>query len=348
MPGHMVRPGLALAALCLLAACAGGGGQERGTALHHLGGPADGVMLPLEGGGATLPAANPAAGSTDDPPATAPGTASSPAAPGGGTPPAGHRLATAPPAHPAPATAAGPFAPPPEPAIQEVLVTPLDVSGYWKITARSTFGLGDSAFYKRYENDTHICRFEQRRTRLLAYCPLLDSVGEGELDGRHLSLSWSLAGGVAFHVDAEVEGDVGGPLSFTGKAAGRLVGFLPVTAEVPARGARFQPPTEAAPPSLAALRQALQDWDSGQLTAGLYTPNLLPRLTKLLARPGRAAGRGALQDLRYVGSIDRALNKKDAPDARVSHDVYEARYAAGVWLCVVHVGDDGKISDFAC
>ncbi|WP_044559516.1 hypothetical protein [Azospirillum sp. B4] len=331
------RAGLAVALMLGLAACASNNAQEHGTALHHLGGPADGVRLPP---------------SESTPPPGAEPSPSLGAADGAGPSPATARRR--PPAHaaaaqPLPATAAGPFAPPPDDDIHEVLVTPLDVSGYWKITARSTFGLSDSAFYKRYDNDTHICRFEQRRTRLLAYCPLLDSVGEGELDDRHLSLSWNLAGGIAFHVDAEVEGTVGEPtLTFTGQAAGRLVGFLPVTAEVPARGVRFLPPADAAPPSLAPLRQALADWDSGQLTAAIYTPNLLPRLAKLLARPGRAAGRGALQEVRYIGSIERALNKKDAADARVSHDVYEARYAAGTWLCVVHVGDDGKISDFAC
>ncbi|MDE1149526.1 MAG: hypothetical protein PW843_23475 [Azospirillaceae bacterium] len=324
-----------------LAACAGGGAQERGTALHHLGGPADGVMLP--GPVADVPAAVPAGDQVSPTPAdqSDPASASPPRRAA-----AVHHPAAAPP------TAAGPVAPPAEAPVQEVLVTPLDVSGYWKITARSTFGLAESAFYKRYENDSHICRFEQRLTRLLAYCPLLDSVGEGELDNHHLSLSWSLAGGIAFHVDAEVEGVPGGELSFTGQAAGRLVGLLPITAKVPAQGARFQPPAEdtpaATPPSLAPLRQALRDWDSGQLTPGLYTPNLLPRLTKLLARPDRAAGRGPLQQLRYLGSIQRALNKKNDPDARVTHDVFEARYEAGTWLCVVHVGDDGKISDFAC
>ncbi|TWB21400.1 hypothetical protein FBZ89_105275 [Nitrospirillum amazonense] len=329
-----------------LAACASNNAQEHGTALHHLGGPADGVVLPpLQG---ASQAASPLAGTDKADPQAMPDGAPVPGAVSAGPPRKRTAAAQAASAQSTPATAAGPFAPPQDTGIQEVVVTPLDVSGYWKITARSTFGLGDSAFYKRYENDTHICRFEQTRGRLLAYCPLLDSVGEGELEERHLSLSWSLAGGIAFHVDAEVEGTVGQQLSFTGQANGRLVGFLPVTAQVPARGVHFEPPADAAPPSLAALRQALADWDSGQLTPGLYTPNLLPRLTKLLARPNRAAGRGALQGLRYIGSIERALNKKDAPDARVSHDVYEARYASGTWLCVVHLEGDGKISDFAC
>ncbi|MEA1650106.1 hypothetical protein UAJ10_13935 [Nitrospirillum sp. BR 11164] len=331
-----------------LAACASNNAQEHGTALHHLGGPADGVVLP------PLP---PQVGADKADPQATPDMAANgapvPGAPAAGTPRKRPVAAQAASTQSTPATAAGPFAPPPDSGIQEVVVTPLDVSGYWKITARSTFGLGDSAFYKRYENDTHICRFEQTRGRLLAYCPLLDSVGKGELEERHLSLSWSLAGGIAFHVDAEVEGTPGSgmggqQLSFTGQANGRLAGFLPVTAQVPARGVHFEPPADAAPPSLAPLRQALADWDSGQLTPGLYTPNLLPRLTKLLARPNRAAGRGALQGLRYIGSIERALNKKDAPDARISHDVYEARYASGTWLCVVHLEGDGKISDFAC
>ncbi|MEA1677066.1 hypothetical protein [Nitrospirillum sp. BR 11163] len=335
------RSGLAVALMLGLAACASNNAQEHGTALHHLGGPADGVVLPpVEG------PRQPGADGAD--PQVAPDVAPVPGAPSAATTGKRPAAALSRSAQPAPATAAGPFAPPPDTGIQEVVVTPLDVSGYWKITARSTFGLGNSAFYKRYENDTHICRFEQTRGRLRAYCPLLDSVGEGELEERHLSLSWSLAGGIAFHVDAQVEGAVGQQLSFTGQAAGRLVGFLPVTAQVPARGVRFEPPTDAAPPSLAALRQALADWDSGQLTPDLYTPNLLPRLTKLLARSGRAAGRGTLQDLRFIGTIERALNKKDAPDARVSHDVYEARYASGTWLCVVHLDADGKISDFAC
>ncbi|MDG3442267.1 hypothetical protein [Nitrospirillum amazonense] len=335
------RSGLAVALMLGLAACASNNAQEHGTALHHLGGPADGVVLPpVEG------PRQPGADGAD--PQVAPDVAPVPGAPSAATTGKRPAAALSRSAQPAPATAAGPFAPPPDTGIQEVVVTPLDVSGYWKITARSTFGLGDSAFYKRYENDTHICRFEQTRGRLRAYCPLLDSVGEGELEERHLSLSWSLAGGIAFHVDAEVEGTAGQQLSFTGQANGRLVGFLPVTAQVPARGVHFEPPADAAPPSLAALRQALADWDGGQLTPGLYTPNLLPRLSKLLARPNRAAGRGALQGLRYIGSIERALNKKDAPDARVSHDVYEARYASGTWLCVVHLDADGKISDFAC
>lgn len=332
------RSGLVMALMLGLAACASNNAQEHGTALHHLGGPADGVVLPPVESGPQATADAATSQGAPVPSGAQPGTTPSPR----------KRPAPSAAAPAQPATAAGPFAPPPDTGIQEVVVTPLDVSGYWKITARSTFGLGDSAFYKRYENDTHICRFEQTRGRLRAYCPLLDSVGEGELEERHLSLSWSLAGGIAFHVDAEVEGAAGQQLSFTGQANGRLAGFLPVTAQVPARGVHFEPPADAAPPSLAALRQALADWDSGQLTPGLYTPNLLPRLGKLLARPNRAAGRGALQGLRYIGSIERALNKKDAPDARISHDVYEARYASGTWLCVVHLEGDGKISDFAC
>ncbi|MEE3626670.1 hypothetical protein UCD39_22285 [Nitrospirillum sp. BR 11752] len=199
------RTALAGAMMLGLAACAGNNAQEHGTALHHLGGPADGVMVPPA---MTVPPTQ----------AEGPGTQQAQAngaTPSGGTP----RNRAAASIRPAPApdtaspTAAGPFAPPPDTEMREVVITPLDVSGYWKITARSTFGLGESAFYKRYENDTHICRFEQTRARLLAYCPLLDSVGEGELRERHLSLSWSLAGGIAFHVDAEVEG---GPGSGTG------------------------------------------------------------------------------------------------------------------------------------
>ncbi|MDZ5647258.1 hypothetical protein [Nitrospirillum sp. BR 11828] len=199
-----------IAALMLgLAACAGNNAQEHGTALHHLGGPADGVMVPPA---VAAPPTQTEGARTEGAQTEGPGAPQAqPDGPSGGTPRNRTAASVRPAPAPAPAspTAAGPFAPPPDTDMQEVVVTPLDVSGYWKITARSTFGLGDSAFYKRYENDTHICRFEQTRARLLAYCPLLDSVGEGELRERHLSLSWSLAGGIAFHVDAEVEGTPG-------------------------------------------------------------------------------------------------------------------------------------------
>lgn len=323
--------------MSLLAACAAGGGGPHGTALHHLGGPGDGVMIPdaASDGTAPVPAPVPVPGPEPAAPLPAPAKRSA----------AGSGAAT----KAAPATPAGPFAPPPEDkgaAIDEVVVTPLDISGYWKVTARTTFGLGDGAYYARYDKDTHICRFEQRRERVLAYCPLLDAVGDGVLDGRHLSLSWALATGIAFHVDAEIDGP-DDALTFSGQASGRLVGLVPVTARVPASAVRFTPPDGVHPPSLEPLRQALRDWDTGRLTPGLYTPAIVDRLGALSAR-SHGAGRGDLVSLRYVGQIDRALNKTYAPDARITHDVYEARYQGGTWLCVVHVGDDGRISDFAC
>lgn len=329
-----------------LSGCVGRGQEEHGTALHHLGGPGDGAAIPagLEPDGRpTPPASTPVtpAASVQDSASPASTAAPHPAVPArrtvtgaASTPPAASGPLTSSPLPPAP----------PGPEMDEVIVTPLDISGYWKITARSTFGLGDAEFYKRYDKDTHICRFEQRLTRIRAYCPLLDAVGTGEIIDHTLDLSWDLAGGISFHLQGQVDDD----RSFVGEANGRLIGFLGVTAHVPASGHRFDPPdVAAAPASMAAMGQALRDWDAHTVTDSLYTPNIVGRLRKLTAQT-QGAERGDLLSLRYLGSIDRALNKKNAPDARVTHDVYEARYARGSWLCLIHVGDDGRISDFAC
>lgn len=323
-----------------LSGCVGRGQEEHGTALHHLGGPGEGVSIPA-GPEPDEPSPPPTSPLTSAPLASAP-PASAPPAPSAVPRPAvpARRTATGaaspPPPPPAPV--------PPAPEMDEVIVTPLDISGYWKITARSTFGLGDAEFYKRYDKDTHICRFEQRLTRIRAYCPLLDAVGTGEIIDHTLDLSWDLVSGISFHLHGQVDDD----RSFVGEADGRLIGLVGITAHVPASGHRFDPPDAAtAPASMAAMRQALRDWDARTVTDSLYTPNIVGRLRALTAQaPG--AGRGDLLSLRYLGSIDRALNKKNAPDARVTHDVYEARYARGSWLCLIHVGDDGRISDFAC
>lgn len=331
-----------------LSGCVGRGQEEHGTALHHLGGPGDGVGIPagLEPDDPSSPPVSPVVSASTVPAAPLPASASpaSPAAPRPAAP--ARRTATGAASVPSAASGSLPPAPPapPGPEMEEVIITPLDISGYWKITARSTFGLGDAEFYKRYDKDTHICRFEQRLTRIRAYCPLLDAVGTGEIIDHTLDLSWDLVSGISFHLHGQVDDD----RSFVGEADGRLIGLVGITAHVPASGHRFDPPDAApAPASMAAMRQALRDWDARTVTDSLYTPNIVGRLRKLTAQ-ARGAERGDLLSLRYLGSIDRALNKKNAPDARVTHDVYEARYARGAWLCLIHVGDDGRISDFAC
>ena len=289
-----------------------------------------------------------------------------PAAPAGETPVA---QAEAPAASPAPgqpdapkakvlrsAPAAAPAPPPPPPPaeldhqpVEELVIRPGSVTGFWRLTASKLIDLDVGLFsgvHIRYGGevlDRNICWLQQKGHSLDAVCASAYVLknAEGSVDDDGVTMRWWMgAANIIFSGKfADADRVTGG---FSGGVAG-----LSVTGDVPATLNRLptpQPPPAGAPerPSAALIRMVWEDVRRGALTEGRYEGSAVKRVNQGLSK-GMAAE--APRQMIYLGQILIRWRKEQR---ELLQDVYLVQTDAGRRLCRVSANPQGQVVDFNC
>ena len=269
------------------------------------------------------------------------------------TSPAGAGTRTRRSASSAPASPAIP--PPPVPAdldsrpIEEVVVKPSDVTGYWRLVAARTIDVDVGLFsgiHIRYGGeirDRNICWLQQAGRSLEALCSsgyALKSA-EGSVGDDGITMRWWVgAANIIF------SGKFTGADKIVGGFSGGVVG-LSVTGNVPATLVRLDPPDALPPdqeqrPSAALVRTVWEDRRRGERTPGRYDGAAVKRIDQ--GFPRDLAGQ-PIQQMIYLGQILIHWRKEQRETLQ---DVYQIRTAAGRRMCRVALNEQGQVLDFNC
>ena len=231
--------------------------------------------------------------------------------------------------------------------IEELVIRPASLTGYWKLTAARTIDVDIGLFsgihirYGGENRDRNICWLQQTGKSLSALCvsgtvlkSAEGSVGEDDVTMRW----WSGAATVIFSgkfTDAE---------RVSGGFSGGVVG-LSVTGDVPATLTKLDLPPEPPPsdrPSAALIKAVWEDVRQGHLTDGRYEGSAVKRVNQ--GMPKEIAGETP-QDLAYLGQITVRWRKEQRETLQ---DVYQVRTGAGRRLCRVAANEQGQVVDFNC
>jgi hypothetical protein len=257
----------------------------------------------------------------------------------------------------APVTTAASSAPPPPPPpadldrqpIEELVIRPDSVTGFWRLTAARTIDVDVGLFsgvHIRYGGeirDRNICWFEQKGHSFDASCASGGALksAEGSVNDEGLSMRWWVgAATINFSgkfTDAE---------RVQGGFSGGVVG-VSVTGDVPATLTKLPapvPPAADAPerPSAALIRMVWEDVRKGALTEGRYEGSAVKRVNQGMSKEIAAE---TPQQMIYLGEI---LTRWRKEQRELLQDVYLVRTGAGRRLCRVSANPQGQVVDFNC
>ncbi len=252
---------------------------------------------------------------------------------------------------PAPATASAP--PPPPPAdldrqpIEELVIRPDTVTGFWRLTASRTIDVDIGIFsgvhirYGGEVRDRNICWFEQKGHSFDASCASGGALrtAEGSVDDEGLSMRfWVGAATINFSgkfTDAE---------RVQGGFSGGVIG-VSVTGDVPATLTKLPPPKPADTPerpSAGLIRLVWEDVRKGALTEGRYEGAAVKRVNQGMSKEIAAE---TPQQLIYLGEI---LTRWRKEQRELLQDVYLVQTNAGRRMCRVSANPQGQVVDFSC
>ena len=256
---------------------------------------------------------------------------------------------------PAPASSASAAPPPPPPAdldhqpIEELVIRPASVTGFWRLTANRTIDLDVGLFsgiHIRYGGeirDRNICWLQQKGRSFDAFCASSYAVksAEGSVDDDGITMRWWVGAATIIFSGKFTDAD-----RLAGGFSGGVVG-VSVTGDVPATLTRL--PTPAAPPaeaperpSAALIRMVWQDVRRDALTEGRYEGAAAKRVHQGLTREMAAE---TPQEMIYLGQI---LTRWRKEQRELLQDVYLVRTDAGRRMCRVSANGQGQVIDFNC
>lgn len=258
------------------------------------------------------------------------------------------------PRRPAPAAASS-SPPPPLPAdldrqpIEELVIKPGSVTGFWRLTASKLIDLDVGLFsgvHIRYGGeirDRNICWLQQKGRSLDAICASAYVLknAEGSVDDEGVTMRWWMGAANIIFSGKFADAD-----RVTGGFSGGVVG-LSVTGDVPATLTRLPtpaPPPADAPerPSAALVRLVWEDVRKGSLTEGRYEGAAPKRVNQGLSKEMAAE---TPQQMIYLGEILIRWRKEQR---ELLQDVYLVRTGAGRRLCRVSANPQGQVVDFSC
>ncbi|HMA48661.1 MAG TPA: hypothetical protein VKP60_02845 [Magnetospirillaceae bacterium] len=256
------------------------------------------------------------------------------------------------PRRPAPAS---PSAAPPPPAdldrqpIEELVIKPGTVTGFWRLTASKLIDLDVGLFsgvHIRYGGeirDRNICWLQQKGHALDAVCASAYVLknAEGSVDDEGVTMRWWMGAATIIFSGKFTDAD-----RVTGGFSGGVVG-LSVTGDVPATLTRLPtpaPPPADAPerPSAALIRMVWEDVRKGALTEGRYEGAAVKRVNQGLSKEMAAE---TPQQMIYLGEILIRWRKEQR---ELLQDVYLVQTGAGRRLCRVSANPQGQVVDFSC
>jgi hypothetical protein len=256
------------------------------------------------------------------------------------------------------ARAAPPPPPPPPPPeallaepMEEVLVMPGSLTGYWRLSAAHSIDVEIGLFSGvqiRYGGewlDRNICWLQQSGRRLDAVCSsgVALKTAEGSVDEDGVTMRWWMGpANIIFSGKLTEAGRIKGGFS------GGVVG-LKVTGNVPAIMTRLDlPPDEAQPsadpdrPSAALLRAVWEDVRAGHLSEGRYEAAAIKRVDQGLSADIAA---DPPRRLLYLGQILIRWRKEQR---ELIEDVYQVRSGRGRHLCRIGISAGRQVTDFNC
>lgn len=246
-------------------------------------------------------------------------------------------------------------APPPPPAdfdrqpIEELVIRPGSVTGFWRLTASRLIDLDVGLFsgvHIRYGGeirDRNICWLQQKGHSVDVQCASANALksGEGSVDDEGVTMRWWMgAANIIF------SGKFSDADRISGGFSGGVVG-LSVTGDVPATLTRL--PTPVPPPadvqerpSAALVRMVWEDVHRGILTEGRYEGAAVKRVNQGLSKEMAAE---TPQQMIYLGEILIRWRKEQRETLQ---DVYLVQTGAGRRLCRVAAEPQGQVIDFSC
>ena len=245
--------------------------------------------------------------------------------------------------------------PPPPPAdldrqpIEELVIKPESVTGFWRLTASRTIDVDVGIFsgihirYGGEVRDRNICWLQQKGHSVDALCASANALksGEGSVDDEGVTMRWWAGAANIIFSGKFTDAD-----RLSGGFSGGVVG-ISVTGDVPATLTRLPTPQPApadAPerPSAALVRMVWEDVRKGALTDGRYEGAAVKRVNQGLT-PQMAAE--TPQQMIYLGEILIRWRKEQRETLQ---DVYLVRTGAGRRLCRVAANEQQQVIDFSC
>jgi hypothetical protein len=296
-----------------------------------------------------MPGAAPADDGAAPPPmppaaaAAAPAAAAAAAPPLSGRPPARRDSVSPPPPAPPPLT--------PDQAVEEVVVRPDTVTGFWRLTASRSVDVevglfsGVQIHYGGELRDRNICWLQQSGRRLSATCSsgVALKAAEGSVEDDRLTLRWWVGPATIIY-----SGKLTEAARVEGGFSGGVIG-LSVTGDVPASMTRLAPlPMTAAPApdpdqsTAPLLRLVWQDVARGALSDGLYEAAAIKRVNQGLTRDM------AVEPPRSLAFLGQILIRWRPEQREIVEDVYQVETASRRLLCRIAASAKGQVSDLNC
>lgn len=232
--------------------------------------------------------------------------------------------------------------------IDELVIRPTSLTGYWRLTASHSIDVeiglfsGVQIHYGGELRDRNICWLQQTGRRLEAWCSSgsVLKLAEGSVEDDGVTLRWwSGPANIIF------AGKLTEAAHIEGGFSGGVIG-LSVTGNVPASLTRLDRPVTGGRdpdrPSAALLRAVWSDVASGQLLESRYDGSGIKRVNQGLTR--EAAADPPLS-LAFLGEILIRWRKEQR---EFSEDVYQVDGAQGRQLCRIAVTAAQTVADFNC
>lgn len=234
-----------------------------------------------------------------------------------------------------------------EAPIEELVIRPDDLTGYWVLIAPRIVDVDVGLFsgvHIRYGGEMgrrNICWLQQEGKSVSALCAsgTVLKTGSGSVDPDGLSMRWWIGAATTnFSGKFTEAGKITG--GFSGGVAG-----ISVTGDVPAALTRLDlanVPPEPDRPSAALIKAVWDDVRQGHLTEGRYEGSAPKRVDQGMPKEIAAE---TPRSLLYLGRIVVRWRKEQRETLQ---DVYQVTTEAGRRLCRVAPNDKGQVIDFAC
>lgn len=231
--------------------------------------------------------------------------------------------------------------------IEELVVRPTTMTGFWRLTASHSIDVEIGLFsgiqirYGGELRDRNICWAQQRGHSLTLQCSSGSAMktAEGSVDDDGITVRWWAGPATIIFTGKFTEaGKISG--GFSGGVAG-----LSVTGNVPATLTKLTPtaPSDTPDrPSALLLRSVWDDVRTGQWTPGRYEGTAIKRVTDGLSRESAAD-----PPLSYL-YLGRILIRWRKEQREMDEDVYLLETAQGRQLCRIASNEQGQVMDFNC
>jgi hypothetical protein len=254
-----------------------------------------------------------------------------------------------------PSVAASHAPPPPPPSdldrqpIEELVIKPGSVTGFWRLTASRTIDVDMGLFsgiHIRYGGeirDRNICWLQQKGHSFDAICASGNALksAEGSVDDDSLTMRWWVGAATIIFSGKFTDAE-----KISGGFSGGVVG-ISVTGDVPATLTKLPTPEPSAADtqersSALLVRQMWEDVRRGVLTEGRYEGSAVKRVNQGMPKEIAAETPGQMI---YLGEILIRWRKEQRETLQ---DVYLVQTQAGRRLCRISVNPQGQVVDFNC